>query len=479
MKTVLVLPPAREVLEKKDTPQYQHIGLAYIAAMLKKNGLEVKVVDAKLDRLNFAQTIELIKTLKPDILGISAMTHEIDMAARLSEALKPLLPKAFIVIGGVHVTAMPEETLDECPSFDAGIIGESEYTLLELINRLKDKDYDLSSIKGIVYRKGTEILLSEPADRIEDINKLPFPAWHQFPNASRYIIITSRGCPFSCVFCMQVSGHKMRKRSAENVIEEMGRVLAEKEPERFLFYDETFTLEKERIYAICDLMIKKGISKRVPWSATTRVDSVDKDILLKMKEAGCDHIEFGVESGDQEILDIIKKRITLKQAGYALGLAKDLGFHTEGAFILGHPNETLSTAYKTIYFAAKLNPDIAQIGIMVPYPGTEVFEMAKKGENGYKILSRRWSDYNKQLGNALELDSLSRSDLEKLQLIGYLKLFVMNRRFIGLFKFIFNYRREASSFIRNYLRKDKKQINSNITIKTMLTMLFSNSPAIG
>jgi len=478
MKTVLVLPPARQVLERKDTPQYQHIGLGYIAAMLEKNNLKVKVVDAKLDRLSFTQTVELIKDLKPDILGISAMTHEIDTAAKLSSQLKHLLGKIFIVIGGVHVTALPKETLNEYPCFDAGIIGEGEYAMLELVKKIENSDYDISQIKGVVYRKGTQVLLSESAGRIEDVDLLPFPAWHQFPNASKYIIITSRGCPFSCVFCMQALGRKVRRRSAENVIEEMSRVLDERRPERFLFYDETFTLDKERVYAICDLMIKKGISKRVPWSATTRVDSIDKDILLKMKEAGCDHIEFGVESGDQKILDDIKKKITLKQAENALALAKDMNFHTEGAFILGHPNETLSTAYKTIYFAAKLNPDIAQIGIMVPYPGTEVFEMAKRGEAGYKILSRRWSDYNKQLGNALELDSLSRSDLEKLQLVGYLKLFVMNRRFRDLLKFILNYRREALSFIKNYFRKDKKQNDSNITIKMMFTMLFSSSPII-
>lgn len=471
MRIALVLPPAEKVAEKKDTPQYQHIGLGYLAAALEKNGIDVKVIDAKLNRLDFNQTLTAIIDLKPDIIGFTAMTHEINMADSLAKRAKEIMPGIKTVIGGVHVTALPAETLARYPSFDFGIRGEGESSFPELLNCIGN-NHDPSPLSGIVYRAGADVLLSQPPRSIDDLDALAFPAWHQFLNASEYIIITGRGCPFSCIFCMQALGRKVRKRSPDNVVNEMERVINERKPKRFLFYDETFTLDKGRVYEICDLIIKKGINKLVKWSVTTRVDSVDSDILLKLKEAGCNHIEFGVESGDESVLRSIQKNITLRQAETAIKTAKELGFHTEGAFILGHPNETLETAYKTIHFAAKLNPDIIQLGIMVPYPGTEVAKFAKEGKGGYKIISENWSEYNKQLGNALELENLNRSDLERLQLIGYIKLFVLNKRFIDFMAFAWSYKREFFSFLRNHLRKDKRQQRSRLNIYQVIKMIF-------
>lgn len=476
MNIALVLPSAERVAEKKDTPKYQHVGLGYLAAMLEKHHHNVKVIDAKLERISFGQTLEAIRQVKPDILGISAMTHEINATARLAKEVKGLLPDIFTIIGGVHLTALPTETLQSYPSFDLGVLGEGEYTILDILKLIEKKDSDFSCLKGVVYRNHSEVLLSQPMERIADLDRLPPPAWHQFPKATEYIIVTSRGCPFSCVFCMQASGKKVRKRSADNVVEEIEKVLAERAPERFLFYDETFTLDRNHVYDICNLIVKRGLHHRINWAVTTRVDSIDRDLLLKMKEAGCNHIEFGIESGDQQILDSIKKGIILKQAEQAVGLAKELGFHTEGAFILGHPNETLQTAYRTIDFAARLNPDIVQLGIMVPYPGTEVARMAHEGRGGYRIISNDWSDYNKQLGNALELEELCRSDLERLQLAGYLKLFILNRRFKDFLKFVWNYKREAVSFIINHFRKKKMRQKPRLDIFSMLKIVFNRSP---
>jgi len=478
MKIALVLPPAEKIAEKKDTPKYQHIGLGYIAAILEENGFDVKVINAKLDRLSFDATLNIIKDLNPDVLGITAMTHEVNIAGRLAKETKVLMPDVLAVIGGVHVSALPVETLQTFQSLDIGVIGEGEHTFLNIVRLFEKKVFDFSNLGGIVYRKGSEVLLSKPMEKIQDLDLLPFPAWHQFPNAKEYIIITSRGCPFSCIFCMQASGRKVRKRSSEKVVDEIEKVLSVREPERFLFYDETFTLDKNRAYEICNHIIKRGLNKRINWAATTRVDSVDRDLLLKMKEAGCNHIEFGVESGDQAILEQIQKKITLKQAEDAVAAAKELGFHTEGAFILGHPNETLKTAYKTIDFAARLNPDIAQLGIMVPYPGTEVARMASEGKGGYKIISNDWSDYNKQLGNALELEELSRLDLERIQLTGYIKLFIYNRRFKDFLKFIWTYKREMFSFVGNHFRKDKTHQDSKLSIASMAKMIFSSSPEL-
>lgn len=478
MKIALVLPPAEKIAEGKDTPRYQHVGLGYLAAMLEREGFSVKVINAKLERMNFGETLEAIRCIDPDVVGITAMTHEINVAGRLADEVKLWHSDIVIAVGGVHVTALPEETLSAYRSFDFGIIGEGEHVFCAALRLLEKKDFDFSKLTGVVYHEGSLVKLSKPAQRIIDLDSLPFPSWRQFPKATEYIIITSRGCPFSCIFCMQALGRQVRKRSPENVVQEIESVIVTRRPSRFLFYDETFTLEKGRVDKICDLIIKKGLNKKIRWAVTTRVDSVDRDLLLKLKEAGCNHIEFGIESGDQKILESIQKKITLTQAQEAVVLAKKMGFHTEGAFILGHPHETLATAYRTIHFAARLNPDIIQLGIMVPYPGTEVGRLAREGKGGYKVISDNWSDYNKQLGNALELEHLSRKDLERLQFIGYLKLFIFNKRFFDFIAFAWNYKREFFSFIKNHLRRDKTYQKTQIGMSAVMKMILNPSPEL-
>lgn len=478
MKTVLVLPPAEVVSEKKDTPTYQHVGLGYLAAVLKKQGIDVSVVDAKLDRLDFGQTIKRIMDLNPGMVGITAMTHEIKLAAALAEEIRKLSPDTFIALGGVHVTALPEETLKKNEAFDIGVMGEGEMLLPELVRLVEKGGRDFSGLTGVAFRKDGQVVISGASGRIEELDELPFPAWELFPRAGDYIIVTSRGCPYSCIFCMQASGKRVRRRSAPNVVAEMENALALKKPNRFMFFDETFALDKKRVHDICDLLIKKRLNKKIKWSATTRVDSVDKELLQKMKDAGCDHIEFGVESGNEEVLKKIKKGITIEQAVNAVKIAKDLDLHTEIGFILGHPDETAETAYQTIYLASRLNTNYVQLGIMVPYPGTEVAEMAQKGLGGYKLLSHNWSDYNKQLGNALELKNLSRKDLERIQFAGYLKLFIFNRRYKDLFLFLIDFHREAFAFIRNYFRKGKTVKPSSVNLALMLKMIFSKSPTL-
>ncbi|MBO05866.1 MAG: hypothetical protein CMI58_02320 [Parcubacteria group bacterium] len=462
MKLVLIHPPAKTVVEKKDIPDYQHIGLGYLASYLENAGIEVKVIDAKLERLSLEKVVEMTLIERPDVIGITAMTHEINQASETAIDIKKHVKAALFVVGGVHVTALPIETLSTYNVFDFGVIGEGELTLYELVEALSQRKRDFSNIDGIVYRNGSSIMVNKERSWIQDLDSLPFPAWHHFPKATVYRINTARGCPFPCVFCMRASGKTQRIRSPENVVSEMEYVIKERKPEEFKFSDETFTLNKNHVNKICDLLIEKNLHKEIKWVPTTRVDVVSFELLDKMKSAGCCGIEFGVESGNEKVLRTTRKNIYLDQARQAIFFAKKVGLHTAAAFILGHPNETFDTAYDTINFAAQLNPDVLQLGIMVPYPGTEVAKMAERGEGGYKILSNNWSDYNKQLGNALELDCLSRADLERLQLIGYLKLFVFNNRFLGLLRFIFFYRLEMCSYIKNVFSRNKKGARNSV-----------------
>lgn len=476
MNIALIQAPVKFIRESKDVPKYQHIGLGYIASSLEKSGFNTKVIDAKLECLTIQAIMKRIEKFLPKIVGLTAMTHEIEMANLVAVKLKELLPNAIFIVGGVHLSLLPDDTLNRYKIFDLGVIGEAEIVMLEIAKRVDNSNLDFSDIEGIVYRENGKIRINGTALRIENLDSLPFPAWDEFSRAKFYRIITSRGCPYSCIFCAQASGKKVRVRSPLNVIEEIKHVLKIKKPKGFLFSDETLTLNNLRVLELCDLIIEHNLHKQIRWLATTRVDSVNYKLLKKMKQAGCWAIEFGIESGNRQILKRIKKDISLEQAIEAVKLAKKVGLHTEGAFILGHPYETKQTAYQTINFAAKLNSNLIQLGIMVPYPGTEVARMAKRGEGDYRILSYDWSDYNKQLGNALELKNLTRGDLERLQLIGYLKLFMYNFRFIGLLKFIFTFYKEMFAYLRHiFCRKKRVSNRTTISIVQSIKMLLDRN----
>lgn len=469
---ILVQPPPSSLREKRDIPTCQHLGLGYLASSLESKGFYTKVIDAKLRRLDFKELLSIIKKENPTLIGLTAMTHEINRAAKVAEAIKKVFKGVTIVIGGVHVSALPVETMKYFSIFDLAVIGEGEETIIEIADSINN-DKDFSKIKGIAFRVGSEIKLTPSRLPLEDVDKLHFPAWHQFKEAMDYRLITSRGCPYKCIFCMRASGSRPRMRSPENVVKEIENVISERKPRNILFSDETFTFDKERTRRICDLIKERGLNKKIRWSATTRVDCITKELLQTMKNAGCWSIEFGVESGNAEVLKKTKKNITLEQAERAVGFAKDVGLYIETDFILGHPNETKESAIDTINFGAKLNANIMPLGIMVPYPGTEVADMAIRGEGGYRIISYDWAEYNKQLGNAMEIESLSRQDLERLQLIGYLKLFIYNRRYIDLLKFIMSFHREALAYVKNvFCKKGQIRKKPTITISEAIRILF-------
>ncbi|MBF0216876.1 MAG: radical SAM protein [Candidatus Omnitrophica bacterium] len=475
MKVFLLNPPPVRIRKKTDAPDDQHLGLGYLVSAVEQSGYPVKAVDAKLDRLTIKDTMGVIAAFAPDVLGITAMTQDMNIAAMMAKAYKDISPGVKIVLGGVHVTALPKETLEQYPVIDAGVAGEGEIAFIEILKNIEKNKTDMAGIPGAVYRSGEEIM-SAPYERISDIDALPYPGWKHFGNARSYSILSARGCPFSCKFCMQAMGRTVRKRSVGSVVEELERVVIERCPDSFTFYDETFTIDKERAHKLCDELIRKGIGRKMKWTVTTRVDTVNEDILRKMYEAGCRRVDFGVESGSQEVLDRVNKKITKEQVRQAVALAKRVGFRTECAFILGHPYENMKTGVETVLFSAELNPDRTQIGIMVPYPGTEIRKMALAGEGGYKVLSNDWSEYSTYLGNALELDELSRSDLERLQLIGFLRLFVYNRRYLDLASFFFKYKREMFWYLVNLFRKREKTKKTRISVAETLRLVFTRKP---
>jgi radical SAM superfamily enzyme YgiQ (UPF0313 family) len=244
-------------------------------------------------------------------------------------------------------------------------------------------------------------------------------------------------------------GKEVRERSPENVLTELKTTIENFDPDYYRFNDETFGFNVRRANLILDYIIDNKLDK-IPKSASMRANIVTEETLKKMKRAGFDYIDYGVESGNEEILKRVHKSVTLKQTEKAIAMTKKAGIRVGANFILGHPYETWETAMETINYAVKLNADFNAIGIMCPYPGTEVYDLAMKGKGDYILLSTDWKDYNKQIGNALELKNLNRKQLEKLQIIGYLKILAWNFRFLDLIKFIWQNRHAGLVFFKKF-----------------------------
>ena len=446
MKVVLINPPAKKVQEVRyDTPKFPHLGLGYLAGYLRGKNIECKPIDAKFEGLDIEQIIGRVAKEKPRIVGLTAMTHEVSQAAFVAHEVKKIFPDVLVFLGGVHATALPEETLKKYPQFDLLVTCEGELTLYDICEKVRAKE-DLSEVQGIAYKKDGSVVVNKRREFIMNLDELPFPAWDLFPRAEEYLVITSRGCPFNCNFCMRPNGQMVRKRSAENVIKELEWIKMKFNPESIVFCDEVLTIDKERANKIFDTMIERKLDLK--WHAQTHVKMVDLELLKKMKKSGCYLLGVGIESGNEEIINNIGKSATKEDIRNAIKLIKEAEIPVEGYFILGHPNETKETIKETINFATELNVDLPVFGIMVPYPGTKIGDMAKKGEGGYKLKSDNWDDYNKQLGDALEFTQISRKELEMWQLKAYLAVFMKNKRFKDLSKFMWKYKKEGMSFLK-------------------------------
>ncbi len=446
---LLIQAPSKKKIEIYDIKPQAHIGLAYIAAYLRSKKTDVNIIDGKFDKLDFNQVLNKIKDFQPSIIGLTAMTHEIDNTSEFAKMIKQNFPLIKIVIGGVHATLLPLKTMEQYPFFDFLIFGEGEITLYELQNSLSNY-LPLNKIKGLVYRDGEKLIQNEARQYISNLDELPFPAWDLFRESHWYPILSSRGCPFQCIFCNRVLGNRIRYRSVENIIDEIEFLINKYNMTAFYFMDETFSVSIKRAHLILDEMIKRKLNEKVKWGMETRVDCVNKALFIKLKKAGCTSIGFGVESGNNKILKIIKKNITVEQASNAVKLAKKVGFMIDTFFILGHPYETRKTILQTIKLAVKLNAQGIAFGIMTPYPESKIYNMALNGKGGYRLISKNWSDYNKNLGNALELVRISRKWLEFYQLLGFFLVYFFNLRIKDLYKII----KENKIHILTLLRKN-------------------------
>ncbi|MBO8180321.1 MAG: radical SAM protein [Archaeoglobus sp.] len=371
------------------------LGLGYLAAALREKGFRVQIIDDLVEKLSFEKLVERLKN--SEIVGITSTTATFNSALRYAKMIKEKLG-AFVIMGGVHVTFRPFDALRH-DFVDAVCMGEGEETIAEVAERV-EAGKSLNGVEGVIYRDKGKIVDNGPRGFIEDLDSLPFPAFDLMPlekysllgqKLEQFPMITSRGCPFACRYCSSslFLGRRFRARSAKNVVDEMEWLAENFGAKHIAFGDDTFTLNRKRVFEICDEIKKRGLD--VEWSCSSRVDTINEEMLRKMREAGCSVIYYGVESANKEILNkYYRKRIKLDAVKRAIEITKKVGIETVCSFIIGAPHETKKDVKETLKLAIKLNPDYAQFSILTPYPGTEIYEEAK--EKGL-ILTENFDDY--------------------------------------------------------------------------------------
>ncbi len=418
MRVLLINPRFQLPIDTRTTP---HLGIAYLAAMSERRGDEVRVFDQDIEEVRLA---EFVREYQPEIVGITSNTPQVKQGWLCAREVKAVLPETLVVQGGPHVSALPEESAAR-PEIDIVARGEGEETWVDLCNtlerakaanprfRLSDL-FDpgskiLANVLGISYQTTDgKIRHTHERPAVSNLDSLPFPAYKYFKmdrysslqpaidaieRGKSFSMMTSRGCPYRCTFCSQsVMAEKWRARSPESVVAEWRHLVEDWGAQEIGILDDSANIDRKRLRALCELLIKEGLN-RVPWILINgiRANLADEDLLRLMKQAGCKRVAFGVETGDEEILESIDKRVTHDQIRAAFKNAKKVGLETVGFFIIGLPGDNEETMEKTIRFACELDPLVANFSMLTPYPGTKVWEQVHR--NGGRMLVKDWQDY--------------------------------------------------------------------------------------
>jgi radical SAM superfamily enzyme YgiQ (UPF0313 family) len=391
---VLLINPFYPLTEMPSPP----LGLAYVASAFEQAGASVRILDLVVEPYRKESLRELLASFQPELVGATSVTMTFDAAMSVLRDVKELAPAVTTLMGGPHVSFHARETLLENPELDICVLGEGEATVGELVDQLNSSG-DLNSVAGLALRQNGEVHVT--ADRAPDfdVKNLPLPARHLLP-LGRYralglaiSMISSRGCPFQCIFCVgrKMSGAKVRYRDPVSVVDEMEYLHS------LGFYqiniaDDLFTAKKSHCFAVCEEIIRRNLD--VKWTAFSRANTINRPLLAKLKQAGCVQLSFGFESANEEILKTVQKRINREQMINAAEMCRSEGMPAQASFIYGLPGETPETLQETVEFGEKINSLGTTYGIhlLAPFPGTAVRDQAR--HYGLKILTNDWSQYS-------------------------------------------------------------------------------------
>jgi len=382
-------------------------GLCHLAAMFPQDAYQVAILDAQALFMGVEETVRQAVALQPDYVGIMTFTISVHTVAKVADLIREAVPGVRVILGGPHMSALPEETFARYPQFDLAVLGEGEVTLPELISCL-EQGGDLATVPGIIYRdREGAVRRTVPRSYLRDLDQLPMPRWdllphlpdHYRPSTMTYralpavAIVTSRGCPHQCTFCdRSVFGRRWRAHGAETVLGWIDHLTANYGIKDINFQDDHFMVDKKRLAAIC-----AGITRNHPgllWSTIGRADAVDPESARLMKEAGCWQIAFGIESGSQRILDVLKKNETIEQIEEAVRIIKGCGMTVKGLFMAGCPTETEETLQETERFIRKLDLDYVSMSAFTPTPNTDVFAEWEKYGHWEGATPDEWQKMN-------------------------------------------------------------------------------------
>lgn len=411
MKVLLVMPPIiiHEGYYSTSADFEFPVSLCYLAALIEKIGKEVKVFDGRLSQNLEEDFSRLLDEGNFDVVGFSTVTPSTTSTMRLAALAKKKKPGIITLIGGVHPTIAGPKVLEQFRDIDIAVFGEGEQTIAELLRNLEEKR-PLEEVRGIAFRRDSKIVQTGRRELIKDLDTLPYPAYHMV-DVSEYgtnpglffekpiiAIITSRGCPFDCNFCADtlVWQGRCRFRSPQKVVDEMQLLVEKYKVKEIKFFDDTFTANRKRAVEICDEILKRKLN--VIWRCASRVDTVDLELLKLMKKSGCCSISYGLESGSDEILKRMNKRITVQDGRNAVKWAKQAGLLVNGLFMLNYPGDTKETTEQTIRFARELDLDYASFNLTIPHFGTKMYDEIKEN---YKVEPKVWDNPDAPLGNQI------------------------------------------------------------------------------
>lgn len=403
MKITLIFPPSLYQTKQTMPP----LGIAWIAAVLRENGYpDVSLIDSVINKYTSEDIINILKNNTPDIIGVSFGTQNRFYAFDLIREIKKYFPDISLVAGGPHPTLTADDIMRNIPEVDIVIRGEGEYTFLDLVKTI-DKKGDLRKVDGISFRDDVrQVINNQPRAPIEDLDSLPLPARDLLPiDKYRQTIplsdkictsmISARGCPYNCVYCSTAEqwGHKIRHRSADNVVNEIKHLMKNYKLDGVGFFDDVFTMNKNRVIEICKKIIDEKLN--ISWWCEARANTIDKEMVDWMKRSGCVHISMAIESGSDKILKNIRKAITVEQGIEAAKIIKQAGIKLKVFFMHSLPGETYDDIKKTVflsrYLENKFKVDESTQSLTMIYPGTELERIAK--ENGTLPKDFSWSKY--------------------------------------------------------------------------------------